>query len=121
MEPSRASISDVSTISSPISLSDSVRRTQSHRIDHLVEISHIPDDVRVEDSPQRPLINPYNIFKKGSITRSIKTLISSRRPVVKEYIQSSKLNQCTLGSSTAEQSVTIEIPSEFITQWIKQG
>ena len=51
----------------------------------------------------------------------IKTLISIKRPHPKEYIQSSRLNKCVLQATTAEQYVTLEIPSELISTWKREG
>ncbi|KAH9668412.1 hypothetical protein KPL70_021409 [Citrus sinensis] len=68
-----------------------------------------------------PLISPYHLYKKPSFTRSIKTLISTKRPHPKEYIQLSRLDQCALQATTAEQYVTLEIPSELISTWKREG
>ena len=60
-------------------------------------------------------------IKKPSFTKSIKTLISTKRPYPKEYIQSSRLDQCALQATTAEQYVTLEIPLELISTWKREG
>ena len=39
----------------------------------------------------------------------------------KEYIQSSRLDQCALKATSAEQYVTLEIPSELISNWKREG
>ena len=58
-------------------------------------------------------MSPYQLYKqKTSLTRSIRTLISTKRPLPKEYIQSSRLDQCALQASQSEQYVTLEIPTE---------
>ncbi|KAH9724550.1 hypothetical protein KPL70_007528 [Citrus sinensis] len=46
---------------------------------------------------QFPIMSPYNLYKqKTSFTRSIRTLISTKRPLPKEYIQSSRLDHVLL-------------------------
>ncbi|KAH9671247.1 hypothetical protein KPL70_017289 [Citrus sinensis] len=67
-------------------------------------------------------MSPYNLYKqKTSFTRSIRTLISTKRPLLKEYIQSSRLDQCALKASQSEQYVTIEIPSDLVANWKREG
>lgn len=69
-----------------------------------------------------PLISPYQLYKRNtSLIRSIRTLISTRRPHPKEYVQSSKLDQCAIQATQAEQYVTLEIPPDLITQWKREG
>ncbi|KAH9680023.1 hypothetical protein KPL71_026377 [Citrus sinensis] len=64
----------------------------------------------------------YHLYKRpSSFTRSIRTLISTRHPHPKEYIQSSRLDQCSLQATPAEQYVTLEIPSELISNWKREG
>ncbi|KAH9801849.1 hypothetical protein KPL71_001179 [Citrus sinensis] len=53
--------------------------------------------------------------------KSIRTLISTRRPHPKEYILSSRLDQCALQATSAEQYVTLEIPSELLSNWKREG
>ena len=50
----------------------------------------------------------------------IKTLISTKRPNPKEYIQSSRLDKCVLQATTVEQYVTLEIPLELISTWKRE-
>ncbi|KAH9698070.1 hypothetical protein KPL71_023867 [Citrus sinensis] len=45
----------------------------------------------------------------------------TRRPHPKEYIQSSHLDQCSLQATPAEQYVTLEIHSELISNWKREG
>ncbi|QCD84109.1 Viral movement protein [Vigna unguiculata] len=60
-----------------------------------------------------PLISPYNIFRRRRHSlRSITQLITSRRPPEKEYVQSSRLEQCTL-VSTQQERVTL-LDSSYI-------
>ncbi|KAH9769385.1 hypothetical protein KPL71_011979 [Citrus sinensis] len=71
---------------------------------------------------QFPIMSPYNLYKqKTSFTRSIRTLISTKRPIPKEYIQSSRLDQCALQASQSEQYVTMEIPSDLVANWKREG
>ncbi|KAH9769356.1 hypothetical protein KPL71_011966 [Citrus sinensis] len=44
-----------------------------------------------------------------------------QRPVPKEYIQSSRLDQCALQASQSEQYVTLEIPSDLVENWKREG
>lgn len=46
--------------------------------------------------------------------------ITTKRPHLKEYIQSSRLDQCALQATIAEQYVTLEIPSELISTWKRE-
>ena len=57
-------------------------------------------------------MSPYNL---------IRTLISTKRPLPKEYIQSSRLDQCALQASQSEQYVTLEIPSDLVANWKREG
>ena len=67
-------------------------------------------------------MSPYNLYKqKTSFTRSIRTLISTKRPLPKEYIQSSRLDQCALQASQSEQYVTLKIPIDLVTNWKQEG
>ena len=61
------------------------------------------------------------IKKPSSFIKTIKTLISTKRPSPKEYILSSRLDQCAFKATTAEQYVTLEIPSELISTWKREG
>ncbi|KAH9671287.1 hypothetical protein KPL70_017312 [Citrus sinensis] len=45
----------------------------------------------------------------------------NQRPHPKEYIQSSRLDQCALQATSAEQYVTLEIPSELLSNWKREG
>ena len=56
-------------------------------------------------------MSPYNI----------RTLISTKRPLPKEYIQSTRLDQCALQASHSEQYVTLEIPQDLVTNWKREG
>ncbi|KAH9704950.1 hypothetical protein KPL70_011676 [Citrus sinensis] len=88
--------------------------------------SELPDQSWSESAQinesQFPITSPYNLYKqKTSFTRSIRTLISTKRPLPKEYIQSSRLDQCALQASQSEQYVTMEIPSDLVANWKREG
>ncbi|KAH9697807.1 hypothetical protein KPL71_023766 [Citrus sinensis] len=109
------------TLSSTLSLPKSCTSHTANKIEHLVEYSYIPESAQISESSY-PLISPYHLYKRpSSFTRSIRTLISTRRPHPKEYIQSSRLDQCSLQANPAEQYVTLEIPSELISNWKREG
>ena len=90
------------TLSSTLSLPKSYTKQTASKIENLVEYSYTPKSVQTNESSS-PLINPYHLYKKPSFTKSTKTLISTKRPHPKEYIQSSRLDQCALQATTAEQ------------------
>ena len=48
-------------------------------------------------------------------------MISTKRPLPKEYIQSSRLDQCALQASQSEQYVTLKIPTDLLTNWKREG
>ncbi|KAH9780565.1 hypothetical protein KPL71_008131 [Citrus sinensis] len=109
------------TLSSTLSLPKSCTSHTANKIENLVEYSYIPESAQISESSY-PLISPYQLYKRpSSFTRSIRTLISTRRPHPKEYIQSSRLDQCSLQATPAEQYVTLEIPSELISNWKREG
>ncbi|KAH9716808.1 hypothetical protein KPL71_021586 [Citrus sinensis] len=109
------------TLSSTLSLPKSCTSHTANKIENLVEYSYIPESAQISESSY-PLISPYQLYKRpSSFTRSICTLISTRRPHPKEYIQSSRLDQCSLQATPAEQYVTLEIPSELISNWKREG
>ncbi|KAH9780742.1 hypothetical protein KPL71_008199 [Citrus sinensis] len=109
------------TLSSTLSLPKSCTSHTANKIENLVEYSYIPESAQISESSY-PLLSPYHLYKRpSSFTRSIRTLISTRRPHPKEYIQSSRLDQCSLQATPAEQYVTLEIPSELISNWKREG
>ncbi|KAH9734708.1 hypothetical protein KPL71_017467 [Citrus sinensis] len=109
------------TLSSTLSLPQSCSSHTTNKIENLVEYSYIPESAQISESSY-PLLSPYHLYKRpSSFTRSIRTLISTRRPHPKEYIQSSRLDQCSLQATPAEQYVTLEIPSELISNWKREG
>ncbi|KAH9763298.1 hypothetical protein KPL70_001116 [Citrus sinensis] len=67
-----------------------------------------------------PSLDRWAWFSK-KVCYSIRTLISTRRPHPKEYILSSRLDQCALQATSAEQYVTLEIPSELLSNWKREG
>ncbi|KAH9792676.1 hypothetical protein KPL71_004226 [Citrus sinensis] len=109
------------TLSSTLSLPKSCTFHTANKIENLVEYSYIPESAQISESSY-PLLSPYHLYKRpSSFTRSIRTLISTRRPHPKEYIQSSRLDQCSLQATPAEEYVTLEIPSELISNWKREG
>ncbi|KAH9763292.1 hypothetical protein KPL70_001111 [Citrus sinensis] len=109
------------TLSSTLSLPRSCTSHTTNKIENLVEYSYIPESAQISESSY-PLISPYQLYKRpSSLTRNIRTLISTRRPHPKEYIQSSRLDQCALQATSAEQYVTLEIPSELLSNWKREG
>ncbi|KAH9649381.1 hypothetical protein KPL70_025959 [Citrus sinensis] len=108
-------------LSSTLSLPRSCTSHTTNKIENLVEYSYIPELAQISESSY-PLISPYQLYKRpSSFTRSIRILISTRRPQPKEYIQSSRLDQCALQATSAEQYVTLEIPSELLSNWKREG
>ena len=91
-----SSSSDIaSSKSSPISLSStfslphSCQKHVASKIENLVEYSYIPESAQINES-QFLVMSPYHLYKqKTSFNRSIRTLISTKQPLPKEYIQSS--------------------------------
>ncbi|KAH9649324.1 hypothetical protein KPL70_025938 [Citrus sinensis] len=119
--PSSFPPSNPVTLSSTLSLPKSCTSHTTNKIENLVEYSYIPESAQISESSY-PLISPYQLYKHpSSFTRSIHTLISTRRPQPKEYTQSSRLDQCALQATSAEQYVTLEIPSELIFDWKREG
>ena len=109
------------TLSSTLSLPKSCSKHLASKIENLVEYSYVPELAQISESSM-PLISPYKLYQRpNSLTRSIRTLISTKRLVPKEYIQSSQLDQCALQASQAEQHVTLEIPLELVAQWKREG
>ncbi|KAH9680087.1 hypothetical protein KPL71_026412 [Citrus sinensis] len=109
------------TLSSNLSLPKSCTSHTANKIENLLEYSYIPESAQISESSY-PLLSPYQLYKlPSSFTRSIRTLISTRRPHPKEYIQSSRLDQCSLQATPAEQYVTLEIPLELISNWKREG
>ncbi|KAH9734753.1 hypothetical protein KPL71_017488 [Citrus sinensis] len=109
------------TLSSTLSLPKSCTSHTANKIENLVEYSYIPESAQISESSY-PLLSPYQLYKRpSSFTRSIRTLIFTRRPHPKEYIQSSRLDQCSLQATPVEQYVTLEIPSELISNWKREG
>ena len=127
MEATSSLISTPSSSSSHISLSSTLSLPQScskhivSKIENLVEYSYIPESAQINES-QFPIMSPYNLYKqKTSFTGSIRTLISTKRQLPKEYIQSSRLDQCALQASQSEQCVTLQIPSDLVANWKREG
>lgn len=108
-------------LNSSLSLPNNITRTLSSKIENLIEYSQVPEDAQISES-STPLLSPYNIFRRRrSSIRSIARLITSRRPPEKEFVQSSRMEQCSLVATSEEQYVTIEIPRELIRHWQHEG
>ena len=127
METNTSSTLSPSSSSSHISLSFTLSLPKScskhiaSKIENLVEYSYISESAQINES-QFPIMSPYNLYKqKTSPTRSIRTLISIKRPLPKEYIQSSRLDQCALQASQSEQYVTFELPPHLVANWKREG
>ena len=73
------------TLSSTLSLPRSCTSHTTNKIENLVEYSYIPESAQISESSY-PLL--YSYKRPSSFIRSIRTLISTRRPHPKEYIQS---------------------------------
>ena len=74
------------TLSSTLSLPKSCTSHTADKIENLIEYSYIPESAQISESTY-PLISPYQLYEHpNSFTRSIRTLISTRRPHPKEYI-----------------------------------
>ncbi|CAI8595172.1 unnamed protein product [Vicia faba] len=109
------------TTTSSLSLPKLCKKTDTHKIENLVGYSYVPEDAQISETVP-PLLSPYNIFKKQrTITRSIRNLISTNRPQMKEYVQSSRLDQCSLRATNQEQYVDLEIPQSLINHWKSEG
>ncbi|KAH9716800.1 hypothetical protein KPL71_021582 [Citrus sinensis] len=118
---SSSTLSNPVTLSYTLSLPKSCSSHTANKTENLVEYSYIPESAQISESSY-PLISPYQLYKRpSSFTCSIRTLISTRRPHPKEYIQSSRLDQCSLQATPVEQYVTLEIPSELISNWKREG
>nr|AHN13809.1 movement protein [Aristotelia chilensis virus 1] len=113
LQPSRPSTSN---------LDSSLRKSHGHKLDHLYEITYLDDKDKVQIT-DLPILNPYHAFIKPqtSLTKSICSIISPSKSHVKEYVQSTRFDQCFLPASQKEQFVTLEIPSVYPSQWIAEG
>ena len=85
----------VSTFPVSLALSPSIRKSIASKLDYLYKISYIPNKSKIT-SKELPLITPYHTFTKPSnpFTRSTKSLIRQSSKTVKEYVQSTKFDQC---------------------------
>ncbi|KAI5384593.1 hypothetical protein KIW84_071553 [Lathyrus oleraceus] len=109
------------TTTSSLSLPKLCKKTNSHKVGKLIEYSHVPEDDQISETIP-PILSPYNIFKRQrSVTRSIRNLISTNHPQMKEYVQSSRLDQCSLRATNQEQYIDLEIPQYLISHWKTEG
>ena len=89
------------TLSSSLSLPRTCTKHLASKIENLVEYSYVPDSAQISESSM-PLIIPYKLYQRSnSFTRSIRTLISTKIPALKEYVQS-RLDQCALQATQSE-------------------
>lgn len=91
-----------------------VRTILGNKLDHLFEITTIPNEQKSLET-DLPLINPYHPFTKNLVTtiRSIKTFIKQIVRTVKEYIQALGFDQHPIPFTFQEQFMTLQIPYEF--------
>lgn len=109
------------TTTSSLSLPKLCKKTNSHKIENLIEYSHVSEDAQISETIPH-ILRPYNIFKRQrSVTISIWNLTSTNRPQMKEYIKSFRLDQCSLRATNQEQYVDLEIPQYLISQWKTEG
>ncbi|KAK2633765.1 hypothetical protein Ddye_028557 [Dipteronia dyeriana] len=67
-------------------------------------------------------VGSFTIFKRNkSLARRINFLVQYRSPPVKEYIQSTALDNCLVPTTTVEQYVDLQIDQQMIDQWIREG
>ncbi|KAK2664165.1 hypothetical protein Ddye_002739 [Dipteronia dyeriana] len=112
-----------SSENTPIRLSSvvSVHTTQSNKMQHLVEYTHITESAQINET-SLPLLNPYTVFKHSkSLARKVTFLFQHCSSPIKEYIQSTTLDNCLVPASTAEQYIDMEIGQPPIEQWIREG
>ncbi|PON71893.1 Viral movement protein [Parasponia andersonii] len=105
-----------------LSPSPSLRKSSASKLEYLYELNYVSEESKIT-SENLPLINPYHAFTKpsSSFTQSIKSLIKPTPRSTKEYVQSTKFDQCEFPVTNKELYVTLQIPPEFPPQWIDQG
>ncbi|KAK2639545.1 hypothetical protein Ddye_027340 [Dipteronia dyeriana] len=80
------------------------RRTQSNKMQILVKYTYIPESSQTDET-YLPLLSPYTIFKRNrSLAKKINFLVQHRSPPVKEYIQSTALDNYLVLTTAVEQS-----------------
>ncbi|KAL2534382.1 putative viral movement protein [Abeliophyllum distichum] len=94
--------------------SSSFRKSNASKIDGLYEITHLPETDKTPIT-SLPLLNPYHAYAKprNSITKTVKTLISSSKTQIKEFVQSSKFDQHLLPATEKEQFIALDLPSQL--------
>ncbi|KAK9006526.1 hypothetical protein V6N11_035562 [Hibiscus sabdariffa] len=97
---------------------------QTHKTNKIASLYEI--DYHEEGKVQPtdlPLVNPYLAYQKTSFSplKSIKALMHTSSKSVKEYVQSSHFDKCSITDSSQEQWATLEIPSDFSKRWIDVG
>nr|KYP76749.1 polyprotein [Cajanus cajan] len=116
----RPSITHSSQIN--LTIPKSCKQTLSDKLENLIEYSRVPEDAQIE-SALPPLLSPYNVFRrhKSSFTWNVRKLVSTPRPGIKEFIQTTKMDQCALKATSAEQYVDLEINPSLIKFWQREG
>ena len=91
------------SITSKIPIPESCTKTLSSKLENIIEYSYVHKDVQIESSIP-PFLSPYNVFRRenGPFKWLRKKLISTPRPGVKEYIQTTKMDECSLQAISAE-------------------
>lgn len=119
-ELSRVSFS--TALSLPFTASPLFKTTLGNKLDHLFEITTIPEGQKI-DKTDLLIMSPYHAFTKKSVSiiRSIKTLIRQLVCIVKEYVQVSYFDQHPFSCTIKEQFVTLQILPNFLCQWLAQG
>ncbi|KAK2641133.1 hypothetical protein Ddye_022896 [Dipteronia dyeriana] len=104
-----------------LSYAISIRQTQTNKIQNLFEYTHISESAQIIETAL-PLLNPYTVFKRSrSLSRKVTALVQHCSPPIKEYVQSTALDNCLIPVSATEQYVDLEIDQPLIDQWIKEG
>ncbi|KAK2658519.1 hypothetical protein Ddye_005052 [Dipteronia dyeriana] len=99
----------------------SICQTQTNKIQNLVKYTHILESVQITETVL-PLLNNYTVFKRSrSLFRRVTALVQHRSPPIKEYVQSTALDNCLIPASATEQYVDLETCQPLIDQWIKEG
>ncbi|KAH9649371.1 hypothetical protein KPL70_025953 [Citrus sinensis] len=63
--------------------------------------------------------HPFGLISMNGFINSF--IADSIIPAPKENVQSSRLDQCALQATQSEQYVTLEIPTELVSQWKREG
>lgn len=113
----------MSRTKAPLSLPEFPFRSHSARkISSLYEVEYFTKEEKIQ-ATNLHLVNPYSAYQKPSFSpvKSIKSLITTRRKAVKQYVQSSKFDKNLIYRGQEEQFVTLEIPYHFPQEWCQHG